>query len=93
MAAEDPAPKSGRGLFGRLRDTVLRPIVTVKGSGASGDLIDCPFCSKSERKGKNACSGCRGTGKDTLGTCLMCDGNAFLTCTVCDGVALVDRVC
>lgn len=81
--------KSKPGLFGRLRDTILRPIVTVPGSGAQGSLVDCPFCKTT---GKNDCTGCKGTGKDPMGTCLMCDGKKMLTCTVCDGVGVVDRV-
>lgn len=85
MTAEKPKP----GLFGKMRDALLRPIVTVPGSGAKGDLVDCPFC---ETSGKNDCSGCRGTGNDPMGKCLMCDGKKKLTCTVCDGVGLVDRI-
>lgn len=78
----------GKGLLGRLREGILKPLVTVPGSGAKGDLLDCPFCTK----GKNECTGCKGTGKDPLGTCLMCDGKTKLTCTVCDGVGMVDRI-
>lgn len=80
-----PAPK---GLFGRLKEALLRPIVTVPGSGG-GDLVGCVFCKGS---GFNDCDGCKGSGKDSLGTCLMCGGKTYLECTVCRGVGTVDRV-
>lgn len=83
------AGKPRSGLFGKMRDALLRPIVTVPGSGAKGALVDCPFCKTT---GKNDCTGCRGTGSDPMGKCLMCDGKKKLTCTVCDGVGLVDRI-
>jgi hypothetical protein len=87
MCADAPKPKDG--FFGQLRKRILRPLVTVPGSGARGDLVDCVFCGTT---GKNDCTGCNGTGKDPLGSCLMCDGKTKLTCTVCNGVGLVDRI-
>lgn len=86
------APKSNKGLFGKLKDDLLRRIVTVPGGGGDPDkeLIECVFC---EGVGKIECDGCNGTGIDVLGsTCLMCDGKKVLTCPVCNGVGMVDRV-
>lgn len=82
----EPAKK---GFFGKLRENLLRPIVTVPGSGGKGDLLECIFCKGS---GINECDACKGSGKDALGQCLMCDGKTSLTCTVCNGVGMVDRI-
>eukprot|EP00171_Calliarthron_tuberculosum_P014230 IDg14230t1 len=68
--SEVPAARP-RGLFGKLRDAVLRPIVSVPGSEGRGDLLDCVFCKST---GRNDCEGCAGCGTDALGKCLMCDG-------------------
>lgn len=82
--------KSKKGLFGRLKDSVLKTLVTVPGGGtANSELIECVFCTGS---GICNCDACKGTGKDALGTCLMCDGKTHLTCTVCCGVGTVDRI-
>lgn len=90
-AADGPSKnsKESKGLFGRMKDAVLRKIVTVPGGGKGGDLISCVFCKGT---GFNDCDACKGTGKDSLGTCLMCDGKTYLECTVCRGVGMVDRI-
>lgn len=63
---------AGRGLLGKLRDALVRPIVAVPGGAkANAQLLDCVFCKGS---GRNECTGCRGSGRDALGKCLMCDG-------------------
>lgn len=87
MLAEKKKPD--RGLFKKLRDAFLRPVVSVPGSGGSGELLDCVFCTAT---GTRDCSGCKGSGKDALGRCIMCDGAGALSCDVCSGVGLVDRV-
>lgn len=92
QSAANSGGKKGekKGLFGRLKDAVLRPIVTVAGgSGSNYELVDCVFCKGS---GFNDCDACKGSGKDSLGTCLMCGGKTYLECTVCRGVGTVDRV-
>jgi hypothetical protein len=80
--------EEGKGLFGRLRDAILKPIVAVPGSGAEGSLVKCPFC----QTGTQDCDGCKGSGKDAMGVCLMCSGKGQLKCAVCEGVGMVDRV-
>lgn len=85
--ADDKGDK--KGLFSRLKESILRPIVTVPGGGQGGDLLECTFCKGA---GRNDCDACRGSGKDALGTCMMCDGKTSLTCTVCEGVGTVDRI-
>lgn len=84
-----PIPPPKKGLFGRLSNTFLRPLVAVPGGGKDGELFECVFCKGS---GVCDCDACRGTGKDALGTCLMCDGKMSLTCTVCSGVGTVDCI-
>lgn len=79
----------GGGPFRKLRDAILRPIVSVPGSNSNNDLIDCVFC---EGTGRLDCDACNGTGKDALGVCMVCDGKGTLECHVCNGVGLVDRV-
>lgn len=88
-AADNGKRKPKKGLFGRLKDSILRPIVTVPGGGKGGDLMECVFCKGS---GYNDCDACKGSGKDSLGTCLMCGGKTYLECTVCRGVGTVDRI-
>lgn len=80
---------SKKGFFAKLKQSVLRPLVSVPGSGGSGKLLECVFCTGT---GKCDCDACKGTGKDALGTCLMCDGRTVLTCTVCNGIGAVDRI-
>lgn len=77
------------GLFEKLKKAVLSPLVSVPGSGAKGDVIDCVFCNGT---GVNDCTGCNGEGVDALGTCMMCNGKTYLTCTVCSGVGTVDKI-
>lgn len=79
----------GKGFFGKLKETILRPVVTVPGGGTGGDLLECVFCKGS---GVCDCDACQGTGKDSLGECLMCQGKNTLTCTVCSGIGTVDRI-
>lgn len=85
-----PTPKKKKGFLGNLRDAVLRPLIAVPGSQASGTgVVGCPFCSD----GRCDCTGCGGTKVDPLGGgCIMCDARGSLTCTVCNGVGVVDRV-
>lgn len=78
-----------KGLFGKLKEQLFKPLVTVPGGGGRGDLLNCVFCSGT---GTCDCDACKGTGKDVLGTCMMCDGKTSLTCTVCNGVGAVDRI-
>lgn len=93
MACEKVSKKtssdSSKGLFGRFKDAIMKPIVTVPGGGTGDDLLECIFCKGS---GFNDCDACRGSGKDALGTCMMCDGKCYLKCTVCSGVGAVDRI-
>lgn len=88
--APPPTPKKKKGFLGNLRDAVLRPLIAVPGSQASGTgVVGCPFCSD----GRCDCTGCGGTKVDPLGGgCIMCDARGSLTCTVCNGVGVVDRV-
>lgn len=92
-AAPPPAQAAKRvvkkGLFARMKENILRPLVTVPGGGQGGDLLECVFC---KGKGVNDCDGCQGSGKDAMGTCFMCEGKTYLTCTVCEGVGTVDRI-
>lgn len=78
-----------KGLFGKLKEQLWKPIVTVPGGGGRGDLLECVFCKGT---GECDCDACKGSGKDALGTCLMCDGKTRLTCTVCSGIGAVDRI-
>ncbi|PXF47443.1 hypothetical protein BWQ96_02774 [Gracilariopsis chorda] len=78
-----------KGFFRKLKDTILRPIVTVPGGGDGRELIDCVFCKGS---GFCDCDACKGSGKDALGTCFMCEGKTYIKCTVCQGVGTVDRI-
>lgn len=89
MSSDSKDTSKKRGLFGRIKEAVLRPIVTVPGGGIGGALIECVFCKGS---GMCDCDGCNGSGKDAMGPCLMCDGKTRLECTVCSGVGTVDRV-
>ncbi len=76
--------KVKKGILRGIRDTLLRPLVTVPGARGRGDLLDCTFCAGS---GKIECSGCNRTGVDALNTtCIMCDGATTLMCDVCNGV-------
>lgn len=84
-----PVMSTKKGLFGKLRDAVLRPIVSVPGAQGNGELLDCVFC---EASGYQSCTGCNGSGKDALGRCLMCEGAGNLKCNVCSGVGIVDRI-
>jgi hypothetical protein len=77
-----------QGIFGRIRNAILRPFVAVPGSGGQGAVVKCPFCEA----GTQGCTGCNGTGKDAVGVCLMCEGVGQVTCAVCEGVGMVDRV-
>lgn len=81
--------ESKKGFFGKLKERIMRPIVTVPGGGGTGDLLECVFCSGS---GKCDCDACKGSGRDARGTCLMCNGKTKLTCTVCNGFGAVDRI-
>lgn len=85
-----PTPKKKKGFLGNLRDAVLRPLVAVPGSQATGaGVVGCPFCTD----GRCDCTGCGGKMVDPLGgACIMCDARGSLTCTVCNGVGVVDRV-
>lgn len=85
-----PTPKKKKGFLGNLRDALLRPLVAVPGSQASGaGVVGCPFCTD----GLCDCTGCGGNKVDPLGgACIMCDARGALTCTVCNGVGVVDRV-
>lgn len=87
--AKAAGPKKKGGFLKNLRDTILRPMVTVPGAEGRGELMDCVFCTG---EGKRDCDGCSGTGLDFLGKCLMCDGKKKLVCDVCSGVGIVDRV-
>lgn len=87
MAADQKG--KGKGFFGKLKETIMRPIVTVPGGGQGGDLLECVFCKGS---GINDCDACKGSGKDALGTCFMCEGKTSIKCTVCEGVGTVDRI-
>lgn len=92
MKGSGNGPESNnKGLFAKLKEDLLRRIVTVPGGGdPDKELIECVFCDGS---GQIDCDGCNGTGIDVLGsTCLMCDGKKHLTCPVCNGVGMVDRV-
>lgn len=80
-------PKTG--LFGRIRNSILKPLVSVPGGGKGKDLFECVFCKGS---GFCDCDACRGTGKDAMGTCLMCSGKTSLMCTVCSGIGTVDLI-
>lgn len=82
--------KKQQGFLGNLRDAVLRPLVAVPGSQASGTgVVGCPFCTD----GRCDCTGCGGSKVDPLGGgCIMCGARGSLTCTVCNGVGVVDRV-
>lgn len=85
-----PKDKKRGGFLGTLRDAVLRPLVAVPGSQASGArVVGCPFCTN----GRCDCTGCGGSKVDPLGGgCIMCGAVGSLTCTVCNGVGAVDRV-
>lgn len=78
-----------KGFFGKLKESILRPIVSVPGSKPNAKIYECVFCKGS---GVCNCDACKGSGKDTLGTCLMCGGKTSLTCTVCLGVGMVDII-
>lgn len=83
------AAAKGPGFFGKIRESILKPIVAVPGSQGTGALYDCVFC---EASGFQKCDGCQGSGTDSLGKCLMCNGKGSLKCTVCKGVGVVDRI-